>query len=956
MGTLSGFRPPQFSEDDAWVPAWLQQCNFKRLNVDEIKKDHITFEQRVEELQFLQTGISDGESLREDGGCNIGRLFISGTDSSPFSFARSADNVVQFHLCLSLDGNSENSNLTTDARQTEPKCPSVTQPIEKLRNSGQDGVKLSLFGNAGAVDMCPTAELLKLDEDVDFAEASDDAVELCIAASEALAINEVVDGDSFAKSSSALAILEASLQVKQARLEVWKNNLSGSIDVISEIDNLSDLDDIIMGSAYEDTGIHFDQLLGNELSVSQVKDTFDSANVSGKSCDDRYTHEIETAIDDDTQFKADISVECSDGDKQNRVIDNAVCDLGTDLAYHRDCLKTVDTQAKLHPSILAEKVNATTPEKNSHETNMRSSPVAICRDRGKHHTLPSTVPERFESRWFGGWTSNNEVRHTTVKYNIPKPFAGETSFLSESADAAPDENSFVQNHDRGATIASQLSVHTENFCNGGNDGMLLSQDEKSSSASLVDPLCSVVPCSIAENVCSSPAIRHEDRVQLNCKKDDVLRTSFSNDVQGERVAPPIANIKESCNGVSRRFTSLRYYSKLMPSRAEFLQENVHQRKSFLIDSNTESTFKEAPFTNREETMKVVAELSIKDLAEESPIRTSVTENKSKRLPIDNLHRTLLQRKSRNAQKLPTSKRVHFYENEIIMPDNKKLRKVQTASKTCYSTRASKRSSGSSAYPKYRAQQMDREKKRLIFQTMEFLLTGFSPQKEKEIECLVRKYGGIVISQLPFINLKGKRSSRSKSPVLPIVLCLKKTQSFKFLYGCAVNAYILKVNWLIDSIAAGLVLPPKEYMILPINNGGRDDQVYTAINYNIHSLVFNKLGIMLHGKTKYVTNIATIIKHGGGQVFKTLQRLVQALEAGRISKGVVVADEGSCASRHLKHCTLEQNIPMTPVSWIIKSLYAGHLIALETKKISRYPPLPAIKLQRRQDSIELSQEI
>lgn len=52
------------------------------------------------------------------------------------------------------------------------------------------------------------------------------------------------------------------------------------------------------------------------------------------------------------------------------------------------------------------------------------------------------------------------------------------------------------------------------------------------------------------------------------------------------------------------------------------------------------------------------------------------------------------------------------------------------------------------------------------------------------------------------------------------------------------------------------------------------------------------------------------QHGGGQVFKTLQKLVQNLEAGRISKGVIVADEEICASRHLKHCALEQNIPMT----------------------------------------------
>lgn len=52
------------------------------------------------------------------------------------------------------------------------------------------------------------------------------------------------------------------------------------------------------------------------------------------------------------------------------------------------------------------------------------------------------------------------------------------------------------------------------------------------------------------------------------------------------------------------------------------------------------------------------------------------------------------------------------------------------------------------------------------------------------------------------------------------------------------------------------------------------------------------------------------QHGGGQVFKTLQGLIQTLETGRISMGVVVADEESCASRHLRHCAMEQNIPMT----------------------------------------------
>lgn len=35
------------------------------------------------------------------------------------------------------------------------------------------------------------------------------------------------------------------------------------------------------------------------------------------------------------------------------------------------------------------------------------------------------------------------------------------------------------------------------------------------------------------------------------------------------------------------------------------------------------------------------------------------------------------------------------------------------------------------------------------------------------------------------------------------------QTTKFLYGCAVNAPILKVKWLADSVAAGSVVPPEK---------------------------------------------------------------------------------------------------------------------------------------------------
>ena len=45
------------------------------------------------------------------------------------------------------------------------------------------------------------------------------------------------------------------------------------------------------------------------------------------------------------------------------------------------------------------------------------------------------------------------------------------------------------------------------------------------------------------------------------------------------------------------------------------------------------------------------------------------------------------------------------------------------------------------------------------------------------------------------------------------------------------------------------------------------------------------------------------------VFKTLQWLVQSLDNEKIFVGAIVAEDESRVSRHLKHCALEQEIPM-----------------------------------------------
>ncbi|KAL3629970.1 hypothetical protein CASFOL_026282 [Castilleja foliolosa] len=947
MACLSGFRPPQFSEDSAWLPTWLHHCNFDQSNVEGIKQDHFTLEQRVEGFQILQKGVEDGESLRGEAGCNIGQLFISGTDSSPFSYAQSTNNgVVQLHLHLSSSrDDSESTDLSTDEPQTNSNYPFITQPLNK-----DSGISVQGDVNKRATNRSPSLGLdrpknglSKHDENTNPSETGADVVELCIAASEAMVLNEFIKSDS---SSSASSILEASLQVKRARLEVWRNTFSGSTNVTSEIDSLSDLDDISMESAYEDAGVHINELSGTDLSVSRVKDTFND------SCADI----TEGVIGNDIQLGDDLTEEGFNSDTQKNVIGNPVCGLGTDVdvGYEDYCLRTVDTHAELHISVSAEGANAPTAENNSHEINVSSTPTMI--GQGKDYSASNVVQEEFKSRWFGGWTINtpqNKVKYTTSKHSIPEPFACETSFLSESA---PDQNSFVQNHDKGAITASQLSTHNENFYNRAmDDESLISQDVRSSNVSLVDPLCSFVPCSISENICSPTAVNYEDK--LNPGHLDITNEHEKENAQGVTIGTSIANIKESRNGVSRRFSSLAEYSKQLPSHTKFPEIDCCQRNSFCVESKIELAF----LVNRVETVKVGAEVSTKE--NNNTLAHIIDERRKSHFWASNstdneenpIQTALPESKTQGVQKLQASKRVRFCEEETRTSDKKKLKKAQIESKTCSSTRDSKKSTRLGAYLESRAQQMNKEKKRLIFQNMEFLLTGFSLKKEKEIEGLIRKYGGIVLYQLPSINLKEKKRSRFKSRALPIVLCLKKIQSFKFLYGCAVNGYVLKVNWLNDSIAAGFVLPPKKYMILPRNISRSQDQVYTNVNYNFSSLVFYNSGIMLHGKTKYFTNIATIIKHGGGQVFKTLQRLVQALEAGRVSTGIVVVHEESCASRHLKHCALEQNITMTSVQWIIKSLYAGQLISLEEEK-SNSRSLPAIKLQRHQDSMELSQEI
>ena len=182
--------------------------------------------------------------------------------------------------------------------------------------------------------------------------------------------------------------------------------------------------------------------------------------------------------------------------------------------------------------------------------------------------------------------------------SIPKLFVGETSFLSESADVAPDENSFVPKNETSSKLASQSSIPFEGLCDKANEEILLSQVQ-SSSLSLVDPLCSVVPCSISLENDGSAIDQNQNDKEVdaeNCfsptlevgKGDMMQRASGLNvnffHAEGQDV--PIIDGKGSGDTIRRQLTSLKSYSRLLSSHGAFSKRvNTYCNRSFPVDCN-----------------------------------------------------------------------------------------------------------------------------------------------------------------------------------------------------------------------------------------------------------------------------------------------------------------------------------------------------------------------------------
>lgn len=164
--------------------------------------------------------------------------------------------------------------------------------------------------------------------------------------------------------------------------------------------------------------------------------------------------------------------------------------------------------------------------------------------------------------------------------SFPKCFL-ETSFLSESADIAPDENSFVQKHKSQSKLGSQSSIPFEGLHDIAHEGNLLSQDVvRSSSLSYVDPLCSVVPCSIStENAGSTLAQNQNDGEKCSRPTPELgvesLQRTLDQNIELEHKDEQAMYAVHVESGVSarRQLTSLKTYSMLLPNHVPLLEED-----------------------------------------------------------------------------------------------------------------------------------------------------------------------------------------------------------------------------------------------------------------------------------------------------------------------------------------------------------------------------------------------
>ncbi|KAJ8635474.1 hypothetical protein MRB53_009741 [Persea americana] len=1052
------FRPPEFSEDIAWLPAWLQPHQV--LFSGEQAKDA-----PCENATSLQENVSDvpAEHLvsKGDPRCSSFHLFLSGDSHSPVENTPSSGNVLHFDLHLSSDDILQHPlSQPHGVLQKEKPKSEDDQPVQSIHKASavQDDIgcryKLdnhtcaaAMMQPSSAPEPSPTSPLQPLT-----------IVELSIAASEALAISDLMKSGLPDDILSATAILEVALRVKQARKECCldeSGNGSTSLDDDdNENDHLSNLDESNMEDAFEDVG----------LSVSQVVATPDDLcdRCQRTSLLDYQIHRLDTdsSYVPNTLFpeSLDLVQNTEDRDVDSIGVHSQIklSDVSLMKLRSNDSLLKSPNVQRMEPrddelflgsvaSTIERQACANQPAHNAGndlaltqvsfrddmmvkgvdfdvegvtllctQSNMVSSPCIWDSRKDSENAVNDLVTERFRSRWFGGWTAKDfdvtAQGSGKAKKSIPKLFTRETSFLSESVDVVMDESSMQKPEIEPKGVAPSISV--EGIHRNTDTLICLSQElVGSSNLSLPDPLCSVVPCSISLDNAHVSQAAHQ-------KSFEEEGGRAFNSMTVPNAGPTIPSVSFSCGeehltsktsgeglNVTRKISSsLKIYSMVVSARYGGPEgEHLYRNEAAMLECaaqkiNTSKPTLEAtpekmtstdienddvevqghqceescsPFilnygtrrricdcdivvSDTEESLNQ-ASLSCARKTQSDNCRSEVTFREQANFTTfaqfnSSSHSHLHDKESRR------NKRVHFVETEVKYNQSNAGQKLPTRYLTRSHNRTSKKVRDSGLRSKFGVKKENRKYGRgMLFHGLDFLLTGFSSRKTKELETQIRKHGGTILFDVPTPSPCSRRNteSRCKYQQLPIVLSPKKVQTTKFLYGCAINTLLLKSSWLTDSILAGCKSPPGKYLILSNQATDREririGQLVPCNSYYI----FDKVGIMFYGKPSFCSKLGKIVKHGGGQVFKTLQWLVQSLKSGKNSIGAVVVEDEGRVSRHLRHFASEQRLQMMPASWIINSLHSGKLLPF---KDSLSAPLHTNTMPELPAAVDMSEEI
>ncbi|XP_023550837.1 uncharacterized protein LOC111808859 isoform X1 [Cucurbita pepo subsp. pepo] len=1028
METLE-LRPPQFSEDLAWLPCWLQHNQATPSSEQEIE---CNYESAIKESEHsIINNLEDANLYPRDGGSNDFRLFLSGQDSIPESVAISSNNqALHFHLHLSSYGGSEcTPTQDLDGSHELLECnkvqstnifeasldPRVNISFQKGINAGDANLSPH-SNNRDIVDNVVCKSVTNTEDNVNrWREKSDvgclknaevnNAIELSVVASEALVIHDLLKAELDSEAVSVESVLEVSIRVKQTRVELLESAYESLNEEVDLSDSLSDLDDLLMRDAFDDVGFPCSILSSDrcETICSDVQDTPVNEN--------QFTHGSQcNSIDMPSQPNISGNGLSLQQSEENLVVprpegmlsQHLSCNIHNQLPDH-DVLGSASPNYCKYGSMSQQSGQN---ESDEFVVNQKTVSSAVNTNLCMNHAEESSnlhecntvsakndeqaaflTPDRFKSRWLGGWSGKEEDVSEQLRQNvdgktIPSMFVNETSFLSESADIAPDENSCVQRCESKFLVASQSSVPFGHLDENGDEGSLVAEDVVKCSLSLVDPLCSFVPCSISldtdctgQNLnegkdCTKECLgtfvdiggsRPSIRKQLTSLKtystilpthgtlEGGLDNDYSHHLQGN-MRLLSSDSRLDCTIISCKRNSM----ETLPSQStksrntEIVEESQTDTDHNLVEEIAElksisdevagdgSEFLVQSVKKRKtrdilsQGLQVSKSIMKKSRLKKDHLQSSGTETISDPQKVENTMKMQYESKNTLEPYMLMQKRVRFLEANDQPQENSKLQKVHP-SKNYSTLRTGKKwkLSNQCVVSSHRdgkghlKSPYCRSGKKLIFQGIQFLVTGFSSRKEKDIDALLWNNGGIVLPDIPCPSSRRKKMSKSNCKGPPVILSSKKLQTTKFLYGCAVNALIVNVSWLTDSIAAGSMLPPWKYMI--ISNQADCTQIGRSVRHGSRRYIFENVGVMLHGKQGFCTKLTKVLMHGGGQVFKTLQWLLKSLNREKISVGVIVVEDEYKASRHLKQCASEQGIPLMSTKWVIKSLHLGELL-------------------------------